>query len=550
MSIATLTAVARILKAEGVEWVSTFPVCHVNNALAAEGLQLVMMRDERYAVAVADAFGRVTAGQRPGVCTVMGGTNPAGVQMAYGALAQAYEDSSPLLCLAEGMAPGDPATPRYELERSLATVTKWVGQISAPEQTPQVLRRAFHLLRNGRPGPVAVTILRGLGEYDEAQHPYAPAPRVRSAPDPADVRAAVTALRGARAPLLYAGEGVLYAGAVDALRALAEAAALPVLTTLKGKSAFAEHHPLSLGVRGEAAIAYLRRCDVLLAVGTSLSRGHFRHTIPAAARKVIIHATNDPGDLNRTYAASQALLGDARLTLEALAAELARQGGPGAWQAASGQVAGDREAALAPYSALFDAAETPINPYRVYGELMRLLDPQASFVSGDSGSTRDQLSTVYRAGAPRSFLGWGNVSTLGFSLAAAVGARLAHPTWPCVAVAGDAGVGYMAGNLEPLVRCRLGVTIVHINNGGFAGYGPGFWGPGHDPYTCAVLDHTVAHWADAAASLGLHAERVLAPDHIAPALQRALAANAEGQPAFLEIICSQYPVFGAWATAE
>ena len=100
------TGIVRILKQEGIEWVSTFPVCKVNNALGAEGLPMIMMRDDRYAVAVADAYSRITGGSRIGVCTVQGGLNAAGLQVAYAGLAQAYEDNSPMLCLTDGLAIG------------------------------------------------------------------------------------------------------------------------------------------------------------------------------------------------------------------------------------------------------------------------------------------------------------------------------------------------------------------------------------------------------------------------------------------------------------
>jgi thiamine pyrophosphate-dependent acetolactate synthase large subunit-like protein len=96
------------------------------------------------------------------------------------------------------------------------------------------------------------------------------------------------------------------------------------------------------------------------------------------------------------------------------------------------------------------------------------------------------------------------------------------------------------------VRHDIGVTTVHINNGGFSGYGPGFWGEGHDPYTCSVSDHEVANMAEAVGGLGYYAEAVSEPTEIIPALERALARNTEGQPAYLEMLCSQYPVFGEW----
>lgn len=550
MAIQAANALARILKQEGVAWVTTFPVCCVNNALGQEGVRMIMMRDERYAVAVADAYSRVTNGEKIGVCTVMGGLNPAGLQMAYGALAQAYEDSSPLLLISDGVPVGVGGRSRYEIADGLRSVCKWIGEIDRPERVPEVMRRAFTMLRTGRPGPVLVTIPRALGEYDEAAHPYAPVKGWRAAPDPADVRAAIEALLAAERPLLYAGEGVYYGGGVEALRRLAEAAQVPVLSTLKAMSVFPMEHPLSVGVRGELAAHFLRGCDLVLAVGTSLASGHFRQAIPDAGHKVIVHCTADPADVNRVYPTAHAVIGDAGLTLEALTEELLRRtdGGVPAKAALLEEIRAHRADMMAKYEPLMAADDTPINPYRVYGDMRKVLDLDNCFITHDSGSTRDQLSTVWPARIPRGFLGWGNVSTLGFGLAAAMAAKLAYPDRQVINVTGDAGVGYMLGNFEPLVREHVGVTTIHINNGGFAGYGPGFWGPGHDPYTCEVCAHDETDMSEAVRAMGYYAEDVTEPGEIIPALERALAENAHNRPAYLEIICSQYPVFGGWVT--
>jgi acetolactate synthase-1/2/3 large subunit len=193
-----------------------------------------------------------------------------------------------------------------------------------------------------------------------------------------------------------------------------------------------------------------------------------------------------------------------------------------------------------------ESNETPINPYRVLGDLMKVLDPKRSFVTADSGNTRDQTSTVYEAQIPRGHLGWGNVSTLGFSLAGAVGAKLAFPDRQCVHVTGDAGVCYMMGNFEAIARYKIGITTLHINNGGYSGYGPGFWGGGHDPYTWKVSDHASACMANMAKSVGFYGEDVTTPSEVLPALKRALDENAKGRPAFLEFICSHHPVHGGW----
>ena len=541
---------ARILKAEGVEWVSTFPTCGVNNALAQEGIRLLMMRDERYAVAVADAFSRLTGGAKVGVCTVMGGVNAAGLQMAYGALAQAFEDSSPVLCITDGVQIAASGNSHYDINLAYKSVTKWIGQIVQPEQVPEFMRRAFTFLRTGRPGPVLVTIPRNLcqQEYDEAAHPYRPVKGWRSAPDPDDVKAAVTALLAARNPLLYVGEGVYYGHAAFELRQFAELAQVPVLTTLKAKSVFPEDHPLSVGVRGELASHFLQKCDLLFAIGSSLSPNRFSHSIPDANRKTIVQCTMDELDINKSYLVDYAVVGDAGLTLRALIEELSRQTGGGRSENREllEEIRTAKARFLARYHPLMESGDKPINPYRVYGDLMKTIDRNNSFVTHDSGNTRDQLSTVYEALIPRGFMGWGNVSSLGFGLAAAVAAKLAYPERQCVNVTGDAGVGYMVGNLEALVRNKIGVTTIHINNGGFAGYGPGFWGPGHDPFTCEVCDHSVHDMSRAAEAMGYYAEDIVEPEGIVPALERAFSENARQRPAYLEVICSQYPVFGPW----
>ena len=153
---------------------------------------------------------------------------------------------------------------------------------------------------------------------------------------------------------------------------------------------------------------------------------------------------------------------------------------------------------------------------------------------------------MYDTLIPRGFLGWGNISTLGFGLAAALAAKLAFPQRQCVAVTGDAGVGYMLGNLEVPVRQNIGITVAHVSNGGFAGYGPGFWGDGHDPFTHRVMGPEDLDMSRVAAELGLHAERVTEPRDVVPAMERALAANETGQPSYIEFICSQYPIYGRW----
>jgi thiamine pyrophosphate-dependent acetolactate synthase large subunit-like protein len=548
MKIQAVNGIARILKAEGIPWVC-YPTSPVNNALGEEGVPILMMGEERFAVAVADAFSRVTCGKQIGACTVMAGLNAAGIQMAYGAIAQAWEDSSPLLVMAEGVGAGARQHTHFDMAEALKSVTKWVGEVGRADQVPDYLRRAFTHLRSGRPGPVLLLIPRDLGEYDEAEHPYSPVKGWRSGPDPDDVKTAIKTLLAAKNPLLHVGEGVLYADATAELLQFAEAAQLPVMTTLKAKGAFPENHPLSVGLRGAMTEHYLRGCDVLFSIGSSLFPNRFSHAVPDADKKTIVQCTVDLLDINRSYETRYAVIGDAKLTLQALLEELGKRGGVAKKPALVEEIRGQKQAFLAKFKPWMESNDTPINPYRVLGDLMKVLDPKNSFVTADSGNTRDQTSTVYETHIPRGFLGWGNVSTLGFSLAGAVGAKLAFPNRQVVHVTGDAGVCYMMGNFEAVARYKIGITTIHINNGGYSGYGPGFWGGGHDPYTWKVSDHGSACMANMAKAVGFHAEDVAKPSEIVPALKRALDENAKGRPAFAEFLCSHHPVHGGWVRA-
>ncbi|MBP38649.1 MAG: thiamine pyrophosphate-binding protein [Dehalococcoidia bacterium] len=544
MTIDVATGIARILKQENIPWVSTFPVSRVNNSFGREGLKLLMMRDDRYAVSVADSYSRVNNGNKIGVCTFSGGINAAGEQVAYSGIAQAYEDGSPVLCIVDAVPAGSTQNTRFDQDASLRGVAKWYGYIDKPERTPEFLRRAFTMLRSGRPGPVVLGIPDAAATYDETVDPYRSPKGWRSLPDPEDIHIAVDELSRAKNPLLFVGEGVLYSNATDELKSFAEKANLPVVTSLKAKGAFPENHPLSVGVRGDHVLKFMDDADVVLAIGASISPGRFGHGIPDAVNKKIIQCNIDEFDVNRMYPTHHAVIGDAKVTLTSLTAAIDGNSGRAD---VTPTVKSIKDEAMAQYREVMESDTKPINPYRVYGDLMKVLDRNNSFVTHESGNTRDQLSTAYETLIPRGFLGWGNVSSLGYSFPAVVGAKLAHPDRQCVAVIGDAALSYMLGNLEVLTRLELGITIVHINNGGFSGYGPGFWGEGHDPYTFDVSGSDVINMTAAIENIGWQTERVTEPGEISAALERAFAANRSNKPAYIEVIASQYPVYGDWA---
>ena len=211
--------------------------------------------------------------------------------------------------------------PLFNSARSYASVTKSVETVMQPEQTPDVMRRAFNALRNGRPGPVMVELPRDVvgREIPGNAGEYRGVRAARSAPAARDVEDAAKLLVEAACPIILAGQGVLYAEASDELVRLAELLQAPVMTTVDGKSAFPEDHALALGTGGNgftgAGSLFLHdKADVILAVGCGLTR-HPLSTPTLPDRAKLIHNTNDTRDLNKTYATDVALLGDAKLTL-------------------------------------------------------------------------------------------------------------------------------------------------------------------------------------------------------------------------------------------
>src|SRR5262245_35898942 len=308
-------AIASILKAEGTEYLFCFPVNALIDECARVGIRPVVARTERALVNMADGYSRASNGRRIGVAAVQHGP---GAENAYPGVAQAFADGSPVLFLPGG----NPAArvdlpPNFDSPASYRTVTKWAARANAAARVPAMMRRAFTLLRSSRPAPVLVELPTDVAGAEAEPFDYRPPQALRAAADPAAVREAVRTLRAAHRPLLHVGQGVLWAEAWGELREFAELLQAPVMTTLPGKSAFPEDHPLSVGTGGysgtAAAAHFLQRADVIFGIGCSFTATTFGAPIPPG--KVVIHATNTEADVNKDVAADVALLGDARLAL-------------------------------------------------------------------------------------------------------------------------------------------------------------------------------------------------------------------------------------------
>ena len=320
--------IAEVLKREGTEFLTVFPAQDLIDACAKVGIRPVLCRQERVGMAIADGFSRTTNGKRIGVFASQRGP---GTENSFPGAAQAFSDSVPILLLPGGnettrsfISPGFSAVDNY------GKVTKWMAQISHVERIPELMRRAFYQLRTGKGGPVLLEVPRDIfGAELEGEVDYTPVTGNKTAPDPAEVKAVARVLLEAKAPVIHAGQGCLYAEAWDELQEFAEILQAPVMTTLPGKSAFPEDHPLALGASAVSTTKqishFLQKADLVFGVGCSFTRTTYGKTIPPG--KVIVHSTNDAADVNKDYKADHALIGDAKLVLQALVAEVKDQTG-------------------------------------------------------------------------------------------------------------------------------------------------------------------------------------------------------------------------------
>jgi acetolactate synthase-1/2/3 large subunit len=533
----TADAIAEILRREGVEWVIGYPVNHVLERGAAAGIRPIIVRQERTGLHMADAISRVTSGEKLGVFCMQHGP---GTENAYGGVAQAYGESVPILVMPMGYRRRLAwVKPNYNASLQMQGITKSAEPITAAKEIPIVLRRAFTRLRSGRGGPVLVEVPTDVFAEEIGQIDYAPVEAMRSGPDPESVRRAAALLVKARRPVIYAGQGVHWAKAWDELKALAELLAVPVCTSLQGKSAFPETHPLALGSGGLAIPAtvhhFLKEADVVLGIGCSFTESNFAVKLPAG--KTIIHATLDPMDVNKDVASALAVLGDAKLVLAALLEDVRRLEGKKRRDPSrvAREIAEVHEPWLAKWMPKLAHDGSPLSPYRVISDLHETVDVANTIITHDAGSPRDQLSPFWRPVTPLSYLGWGKTTQLGYGLGLAMGAKLAKPGKLCINVWGDAAIGFTGMDFETAVRERIPILSILLNNFCMA-IELKVMPVSTEKYRSTDISGDYAAFARA---LGGYGERVERPADIVPAIKRGIAATERGQPALLEFITTK-----------
>jgi len=540
-------AAVRLLQAHGVKHV--FGLCGDTSlplydafARLDHGITHVLTRDERHAAYMADCYARVTG--RVGVCE---GPSGGGATYILPGVVEANDSSIPVLAITTDISVSSRG--RYTLteldqEALFRPLTKWNKVIDRADEIPEVFRAAFRNMTSGRPGaahiglpfdvqrdPVAADKVHGdarLGEF----------PSRRSGPDPRSIVEAAEALLSAKEPVFVCGGGPIIAGAEAEIAAIAELLEAPVASTVSGHGVIADDHPLAVGVVGSnggtvPTRELLMGADLVCFVGCragSVTTERWRYPAPGKAR--ILHIDADAAVLGANYRPEVGLLGDARLVLTALLAELkARIRETPKRTRGRAAVAAARQAKFAAFDELARSVERPIRPERVVATMNSLLGDDAVIVC-DPGTPCPYFSAYYRFNrAGRHFISNRAHGALGFSIAGAIGACFGRPQSKVVSVMGDGSFNFACGEFETVVRHKLPITFVVFSNDCYGWIKAG-QKTGYEQRYFSVDFGRTDH-ARVAEAFGLKAWTVEDPDALEATLKRALE---DGGPTLVNVI--------------
>ena len=535
-----LDAIITVLKKEGLECLNYFPTTPIIEAAAAQDIKPIVCRQERVGLGIADAYSRVTNGKKLSAFAMQYGP---GAENAYPGVATAFSDSTPLLVLPLGHPlERDGVFPMFSSLKSYESITKSIEQITTPSKSIDVLRRAIASMRNGRPGPAMVEIPEDILNQDVEDsrvQNYKKIQCSKSMASSEEITNISKIILGAKNPIIIAGAGVLYSEATKELADFAELLQIPVMTTMEGKSSISErNHPLALGsgsgVMSDPVVHFMKKSDVVIALGTSLTKHPMVTTIPPG--KTIIHNTNDPRDLYKSYDIDYPILGDTKLVLEQLITSCRDYlSGKIIRNDVAEEISEVRKRYLENWSKHLDSKDKPISPYRVISEFMKNIDPKDAIVTHDAGSPRYQMMPFYQSDTPRSYLGWGKSHQLGTGLGFAIGAKLAAPDKFCVNFMGDAAFGMTGLDFETAVRTKLPITTIVLKNSTMA-IETNHMKISHEKFKARDLD---GDYADIARSLGGWSEVIDDPEDIASSLVRAKEKNQEGISVLLQFNTSK-----------
>ena len=511
----------RCLEHEGVTCVFGIPGeenIHLTDALAASSIRYVLVRHEQAASFMAEIYGRLTG--RAGVCSATLG--PGAINMLLGT-ADATTNSAPLVALSAQVGLNriyKESHQSVDLVSLFSPVTKWADMVLTPGAVPEMARKAFKLAQTERPGAVYLAVPEDI-EAMAAPPGLAPLPvNTPRADEPSrsQIERAAAVLDGARRPIVLAGHGAARAGAADALRRFAERLGLHVATTFHGKGVFPDDHPLALGAVGFMRHDYVNfgfdESDVIVSVGYELQEFDPARINPAGDKR-ILHLSRFPAEVDASYNVEVGVQADISATLDALAAATSRR-----WQPGEG---GEKIRALLADELARGAGDDsfPVKPQRVVSDTRAALG-RSGIVLADTGAVKMWMARLYPTYEPNTCLVSNGLSTMGFAMPGAIGAKLAEPGRRVLAATGDGAFLMNSQEIETALRERIPLTVLIWEDDA---YGLIKWKMdlelGHDVATSFGNPDFVAD----AESFGARGYRVSAAGDLLPMLTEALSAD-------------------------
>jgi acetolactate synthase-1/2/3 large subunit len=449
-----------VLRDEGVNVLFGYPggaMLPLYDYLYESDMRHVLVRHEQCAAHMADGYARVT--RRPAVCMA---TSGAGATNLVTGIATAFLDSSPLIALT-GQVPtsiiGNDAFQEADIFSLMMPITKHNFRVMNPRLLESDLRSAFKIAGSGRYGPVQVDLPKDILNAEIDPLPEKHLVRANGMKkDLSRLPDAINLLLKAERPLIVVGGGAIWCGCGQDVMELAEMTISPVVTTLMGKGAVPENHPLVLGMVGmhgrRVANWALEECDVLLAVGTRFSDRMIGD--PSSCRTKVIHLDIDSGELGKNVTATIPLAGDARTVIREMILAMAKKTGSTPWANRVGEL---KERC----NCDFNIMDSPIKPQKVIHELNTIL-PDDAIITTEVGQCQMWAAHFLRCDGDRRFITPGGLGTMGFGLPAAIGAKVAAPDRAVVDIAGDGSLMMVCQEIATAVEEDIPIFICLLNN--------------------------------------------------------------------------------------
>ena len=548
MQLTGAEIVIECLKEQGVDTVFGYPggaILDVYDALYKHSGEIrhILTSHEQGASHAADGYARATG--KVGVCMATSG--PGATNLVTG-IATAYMDSVPVVAITANVGKsllGRDSFQEVDIAGITMPVTKHNFIVKEVEMLAPVLRRAFHIARSGRPGPVLVDITKNVTgaktEY-ERKEPEAVVRQTETIREE-DLEKAAEMIQAAKRPFIFVGGGAVISGAAREIEELAHKIQAPVCDSLMGKGAFPGEDPLytgMLGMHGTKASNFgVSHCDLLIAIGARFSDRVTGDTSRFATRAQILQIEIDPAEINKNVIVDHSIIGDVKSVLQELNPRVDEKEHP-AWLA-------EVEALKNRYPLKYDG-DRLTGPY-VLQELYRITKGDALIVT-EVGQNQMWAAQYYKYREPRTFLTSGGLGTMGYGLGASLGAKLGRPDKLVVNVAGDGCFRMNMNEIATAARYNIPVIQLVLNNhvlGMVRQWQTLFYGK---RYSATVLNDQV-DFVKLAEALGAAGMRVTKREEVAPALEKAIAL---GRPVVIDCIIDSddkvFPMMPAGAPLE